>query len=318
MTLYHSSVLLRVAENQMRQGNANQAIETLKQALGQDPNLAEGHALLALCLLSIKRLHAAAHEAGISLTLEPELPLAHHAVGSVKMAQRRFVEAERAFKALLDLEPESAQNHRAMANLLFLTRRPDEADRFLQRALEMDPGNPDIFADMGDRCLARGDVDGAERWARQVLEQQPEHLDGLVLMGSVALRRGDVSTAREHALWALRINPQDHGALHLLTAIKSRSNWFLGLWWRYNTWMGRLGMSRAIVVLLVAFIFYRVATIATNQAGHPEVAALVQARKSCRRSRSGRSSEPTSPDTVRTDSDACSRSTPLAHRSRRA
>lgn len=276
MTLYHASVLLHMAENQMRQGNVDHAIETLKQALGQDPNLAEGHALLAICLLSTKRLHAAAHEAGIALTLEPELPLAHHAVGSVKLAQRRFAEAERAFKTLLDLEPESAQNHRSMAHLLVLTRRPDEADRFLQRALALDPGNPDIFADMGDRCLDRGEVDAAERWARQVLEQQPEHLEGLVLMGSVALARGDISKAREHALWALRINPQDYGALHLLTAVKSRSNWFMGLWWRYNTWMGQLGMKRAIVVLLVAFILYRVATIATTQAGHPELSALVQ------------------------------------------
>jgi tetratricopeptide (TPR) repeat protein len=276
MTLYHASVLLHLAENQMRQGNVDQAIETLKQALGQDPNLAEGHALLSICLLGAKRLHAASHEAGIALKLEPESPVAHHAMGSVKMAQRRFAEAERAYKALLDLEPESPQNHRAMAKLLFLTRRPDEADRFLERALELDPGNPDTLADMGERCLDRGDVDAAERWARQVLEQQPEHLDGLVLMGSVALRRGDVSTAREHALWALRINPQDYGAMHLLTGVKSRSNWFLGLWWRYNTWMGRLGMNRAIVVLLVAFVLYRVATIAMNQAGHPELSALVQ------------------------------------------
>lgn len=276
MMLYHTSVMLNLAENQMRQGNVDQAIETLKQALGQDPNLAEGHALLAICLLGAKRLHAAAHEAGIALKLEPELPLAHHAMGSVKMAQRRFVEAERAYRSLLELEPESAQNHRAMANLLMMTRRPDEADRLLERALELDPGNPDILADMGDRCLARGEVDAAERWARRVLEQQPEHLDGLVLMGSIALRRGDVSKAREHALWALRINPQDYGALHLLTAVKSRSNWFLGLWWRYNTWMGQLGMNRAIVVLLVAFVLYSVATIAMNQSGHPELSALVQ------------------------------------------
>jgi len=276
MTLYHASVLIHLAENQMRQGNVDQAIETLKQALGQDPNLAEGHALLAICLIAVKRLHAAAHEAGIALRLQPELPLAHHALGSVKMAQRRFTEAERAFKTLLELEPESAQNHRAMANLLALTRRSDEADRYLQRALELDPGNPNILADMGDRCLDRGDVDGAERWARLVLEQQPEHLDGLVLMGSVALRRGDISTAREHALWGLRINPQDHAALRLLTDIKSRSNRFLGLWWRYSTWMSQLGMTRAVVVLLAAFILYRVAKIAANQAGHPELAALVQ------------------------------------------
>jgi tetratricopeptide (TPR) repeat protein len=276
MRLYHTSVTLRLAEQQMRQGNVDGAIETLKQALGQDPNVAEGHALLAICLIAVKRLHAAAYEAGVALKLEPELPLAHYAMGSARLAQRKFAEAERAFVTLLDLEPESAQNHRALASVYALTRRRDQADRALQRALELDPGNPDIQADLGERCLERGDLDGAERWARQVLEQQPEHVDGLVLMGNVALRRKDVANAREHALWALRIDPRDHGALLLLTAIKSRSNWFLGLWWRYNTWMGRLGMERAIVVLLICFVLYRVTTIAMNQADHPELAALVQ------------------------------------------
>ena len=43
------------------------AIDLLKQALSEDPDCAEAHALLSLCLLRVKRLHGARAEAGMAL-----------------------------------------------------------------------------------------------------------------------------------------------------------------------------------------------------------------------------------------------------------
>ena len=89
------------------------------------------------------------------------------------------------------------------------------------------------------------------------------------------LRDGDVTAAREHCLAALQRDPSDVESLVLMTAIKTRSNPLLGLWWRYNSWLQQAGEARAVVILLVAFVIYRVVTIASVDAGATTVAAGV-------------------------------------------
>ena len=82
--------------------------------------------------------------------------------------------------------------------------------------------------------------------------------------------------AREHAVWALRNHPASQRALHLMAAIKARSSRLLGLWWRYSTWMGTLGDGRAILVLLGAFVLYRVGVVTAEAFGEVEVANYIQ------------------------------------------
>src|SRR5690606_30975962 len=95
------------------------------------------------------------------------------------------------------------------------------------------------------------------------------------LMGSVLLRRGAIADAREHAVWALGNAPHREAPMHLLTAIKARQSWWLGLWWRWSAWMGTLGDGRAIVVLLAAYVAYRFATATAIHYGHQDAAGLI-------------------------------------------
>ena len=94
-------------------------------------------------------------------------------------------------------------------------------------------------------------------------------------MGHVQLRRGRVEEAREHAVWALRGDPRDRTALLLLAAVKTRGNPFLGLWWRFSTWMGSLGDGRAILVLLAGYAAYRIAVISLDEADQKGLASLI-------------------------------------------
>ena len=268
--------LLHLAQSQISQGNAVQAIETLKQALSQDPDRAEAHALLALCLLEMRRIDAAAHEARLGLAADPLSPLGHYVQGAVQLGQRKLVEAESSYRTLLDLEPGNPENYRAMARLLEVKGNKTDAEAHLNKARELAPDDPQTLTALGEMQLAAGRIDEAQRLADDALRIQPEHLDGLVLRGSVALRRGDVKTAREHAIWALHLDAGDPGALRLIAEIKSRTNWFLGLWWRYSVWMGELGAGRAIFVLLGAFVVYQAATIWAGQHGQSDLASVIR------------------------------------------
>ena len=63
-----------------RQGNTAGATDQLKRALALEPERADGHALLSLCLAEQGRKGAATGEAELALATDPELPLARYAL----------------------------------------------------------------------------------------------------------------------------------------------------------------------------------------------------------------------------------------------
>ena len=266
---------LAMARRLMSIGQLGGAIDSLRGVLTLDPDHADAHALLAVCLLDQRRLAAAEYEAGRALALEPESPLALRVSARTLIARRRFKEAERRIEILRELQPESDDLWRTLAEIYGLTHRKDEQLRALERARELDPEDPETLADLGRWHLNRGDLDRAEGLARDALEISPEHEEALILMGHALLRRGDVQGARDHAVWALRNDPGSRAALHLMASIKARTNFFLGLWWRWSTWMGGLGDGRAILVLLAAYVIYRVSAIAADQHGNADLAGLI-------------------------------------------
>lgn len=267
--------LLEQARLHIQHGHIDGAMDVLRDILSRDPDLADAHAYLSLCLLRQRRGHAAAEEARIALTLEPESELAIYALAISQFAQRHFREAETHILRLLDMDPNDARYHLLLADLYNTTAQKKKVLPLLQKALELAPENPDTLSKLSDYYLEANDPGKAEHHAREALQMDPEHADALVSMGQVLLHKGDVAAAREHAIWALRREPGNSSALYLLTAIKTRSNPFLGLWWRYNTWINRIGTTRSILVLLGAFVIYRVASMAYTDAGRKDIAAIV-------------------------------------------
>jgi tetratricopeptide (TPR) repeat protein len=269
------SRLLEQARLHIQHGHIDGAMDVLRDILSRDPDLADAHAYLAICLLRKRRGHAAAQEARIALTLEPESELAIYALALSQFAQRSFREAESLILRLLDLDPNDPRYYLLLADLYAATAQKKKVLPLLQKALTLAAENPDTLSKLSDYYLEVNNLGQAEHHAREALQMDPEHADALVSMGQVLLQKGDVMAAREHAIWALRREPGNSSALYLLTAIKTRSNPFLGLWWRYNTWINRIGMTRAILVLLAAFIIYRVAFMVFTDMDRKDIATIV-------------------------------------------
>ena len=108
---------LELAQEQLQRGQALAAIETLARVLGEDPEDADAHALLALCLVRRKRLHAARLEAARALQIEPEHYFPHLAVATVASASRQFAEAEKHLLIAQTLSPEAGGVERELARL---------------------------------------------------------------------------------------------------------------------------------------------------------------------------------------------------------
>ncbi|WP_213877388.1 tetratricopeptide repeat protein [Pseudomonas sp. dw_358] len=268
----NSAYLLHLAYQRLQAGHNDGAIDSLRQLLAEDSDHAEAHALLAICLINMRRVHAARAESRLALAADPELPVAHYAMAVVAIAMRQFKPAEQHLRQLLDMEPLNPMYHRTLAELYSLTGRSALRLEQLQKALELGPDDAANLVAMAQYHRSEGHWDQAEGYARQALQSDPGHPGGVVVLGHLLLRRGETAAAREHAIWALQENANDRAALHLITAVKARESLFLSFWWRLNAWMSERGTTRAIVILLGMFVLYRVMVIALNQQGYPTLA----------------------------------------------
>ena len=267
---------LDLAIQLMRLGQLDGALDQLRALLAEDPEDGRAHALLASVLLDQKRLTAAEHEARLALLIEPEGTLALHVSARVAIAKRDFDRAKVLLDQLSAQNPGDAEAKRWQARVAGLQGRREERGRLLEAALALDPEDADLLSDLADHHFECGRIDEAERWAVRALELEPGHADSLVSMGFILLRRGRVTEAREHAIWALQQDPSDERALALLVAVKARSNFFLGLWWRWSAFMGSLGDHRAVLVLLAAFVLYRVVTVTAAHYEYEDLARYIQ------------------------------------------
>lgn len=265
--------LLELALRQLRQGQIDAAMDTLVQRLGDDPDDAEAHALLARCLLQRKRPHAAAIEARRAIEEEPESLSALLAAAAVAIAQRKLAQAQEHLHTAQSLYPDLAVVHDSYARLYLAWGREAQAGEHNRQACELDPEDTDYLALRAWLAFQAGDRAQAERWALEVLNDEPDHVEALCVLGHCALARGDADSAREHAAWALQIDPMDERALTLLGAIKARQNWLLGLWWRFQSYVSAGSRTRAVVLLLGMFLVYQITLIALDDHGQQQLIA---------------------------------------------
>lgn len=255
----------------LAQGNYPTAVEMLRHRLTENPDDATAHAYLAICLVDMRRVHAAEMEARTALVLDPGSSLGRFALVSVCMARRRLKEAESLLYDLIAEAPNTDLYHRWMGRIHRLKGRPKEAEAMLRKAVELDPEDPDNLAELAGFYLVTGKKGLAKDFARQALELQPEHQDALVAMGSVLLEEGDIQGAWDHARWAIKHDATDRGALGLICAIKAKTNWFLGAWWRFNSFVSGLGEKRAILFLVGMFVVYRLVRVWAVQTNHRDL-----------------------------------------------
>jgi tetratricopeptide (TPR) repeat protein len=268
--------LLALAFELYSSGRAQDAIDALCELLGESPDDPTAHALLAMCLVSRKRLHAANLEADNALALAPDNPFALMSAGWVAFAHRRFADAEARMLGALELDPDSAALHRECARYYHLVERHADARRLAEDALQLEGDSPDGLALLGAISLDQGQREAAADLAMRALAGDPEHVDALVLLGRCQLAAGDVDEARDRAFEALSVNPEHEPARGLLCSVKARQNWALGLWWRLQSWLSSGSNTRAIALLVGMYVLYRSVVILLEGSGGEKAAQALQ------------------------------------------
>ena len=237
-------------------GQNDRAIELLKQLLSEDPNHAMCHGLLASCLLEKKRLHAAEHELAIALRLAPINAYLVLTQARVFVFKNKPKQALTCCDDALAINPELSGALLLKSNIYALLDKKSERFECLQQAASLDPNSVDVITAIGDFYHSTGKHKKAFEVASDALAMDPQDVDANVLMGKIQLVLGNAEDAEYHAMFAISQNPESEAALKLFSNIKMRKNIFLGLWWRFNSWITTAGNLKSSAILVFGYLLF--------------------------------------------------------------
>lgn len=258
-----------------QQGQDDLAIDQLRDLLSQDPQYARAHGLLASCLLAQSRLHAAEYEVKTALEINPTDAYLFFVRAQVDLHQRRFKQALQYCDEALSLSPQLVSVYLLKSEVYMLLDKRDQAYENIVQAASLEPDNEDVIVAYGEYHLAIGDYEKAEGCAKDALAIDAQAEDANILMGKIKLAQGNIPEAEYHAKFVISRNPNSSVALNLFSHIKMRSNFFLGLWWRANSWITTLGNTKAVMVLIGAYLLFNLLSQVLNDLGQPGLGELV-------------------------------------------
>jgi tetratricopeptide (TPR) repeat protein len=189
----------RVANSNFRPESFDQAARWYKEAIAHDPNFALAIAQLAMCQLrrhwltdplSEAELMEAGRLAKQALTLAPDLPEAHVAVGLFHYyGFREYEQALTEFQRALELRPNYSL---ALQFIAFVHRRQGKWDRTLdelKKSIVQDPGDPYVQGGLAETYVFLRMWKEAEDIARHALTIDPHEATAMRMLLLSSLNR---------------------------------------------------------------------------------------------------------------------------------
>jgi TolB-like protein len=146
--LYTRARFIRYGPRGQTREGVEEATELLRQAIEADPDYALAYTGLAMSYTGAwsrgyippeEALAVAGPAVAKALELAPKLAQAHTSHGALLRNQRRYEEAERAFRRAIELSPGSAIAHGELGRMLVQLGRFEEAAAEQQLAVQLDP-----------------------------------------------------------------------------------------------------------------------------------------------------------------------------------
>lgn len=239
------------------QGRFDLAESELKRHLGEQPEHAFGHALLALCHVARENWQEGTTEVTQAIALQPDLAFAHFVHARVLRGRNRPKEAIAAVLEAIRIDGEDAGHFWLLgalkADLHLWTEALDAAERGLQIDAEhVDCANLRALAlvQLGRRGEAGQALDAA-------LAKDPENSLTHANLGWTHLHAARPREALESFREALRLDPTNEWArAGIVEALKAR-NPIYGLLLRYFLWMSRLSPRARWGVVVGGYFGYR-------------------------------------------------------------
>ncbi|MBI4568971.1 MAG: tetratricopeptide repeat protein [Planctomycetes bacterium] len=240
----------------------------LRKAAATDPNNAQVHALLAMCMAARGNLKAADAASRQAVALAPDSPFSHYARARVLEDRDEYGGALKHAREALRLDPANSLSHAIIARVHLVRKTWAGAIATAEAGLAVDVECAECHAVRGMALVFSGRKHEAEQAAAGVLARDPENSLAHATMGWALLDKHDYARAFDHFRESLRIDPGNVWARDGVTeAMRARNVLYRPFLWYFRA-MSRLSGSAQWGVILglwvAAKIVHRIPRIAPS------------------------------------------------------
>jgi tetratricopeptide (TPR) repeat protein len=257
-----------------QQNRYDMAASELRLALSQDPNRADYHALLALCLAEQERFDNATEEAQRAIGLGPDMAYTHYVMSRVMLQRNRLNEARTAIQESIRLDPEDADYFHQLSIIELNARNWQASLDAAEQGLQLDPEHVGC-ANLRVRALAQlGRKTDADAAVEAALQRAPENAFTHANRGWTLLEQSDPTKAMEHFREALRLDPtMDWARQGIVESLKAKHfiyRWMLA----YFLWMSRLSSGAQWGVIVGLYVVFQAANYI--ESNYPALAVVTR------------------------------------------
>jgi tetratricopeptide (TPR) repeat protein len=192
-------------------GQAEKAVECLNQAMAMSPSSSKVPTIrtyLAMAASAQGNDDEAIRQLNQALKLNPDAANTHYNLGDILAKRRRYAEAVAQFEEVLRLKPGFAKAHCHMADALGEQGKGEEAVRHYRSALSIDPSYADAHCNLAAELVAQGKFDEAVPHATAALRLRPEFPKAQYNLAVALAKQNRTDEAVEHLREALRLRPE--------------------------------------------------------------------------------------------------------------
>jgi Tfp pilus assembly protein PilF len=230
----------------------------VRKALGDDPDNALAHSLLAICLLEREDWDAATEAARNAVHLAPESPFAHSTLARVLAERQDLDQALKSAEESLRLDPTDADTYALLSVIHNLRRNWSRALHAAEQGLEHDAEHVGCNNARAMALTKLGRTAEAGTTLASALAREPENSLSHANLGWTFLHEGNGKQALEHFRESLRLDPtDDYARAGLVEALKAR-NPIYGLMLRYFLFMSGLSGRARWTFVIGAYVLYRI------------------------------------------------------------
>ena len=220
----------------------DQAETEARQAVGQNPDDPQGHALLAVALVNQDgeaKQREAVYAAQMAVHLAPAWPWAQYILAYVYRDTGKLREAEAAVKESVRLDASDADAWGLWASLAFGQSRWQEARDLAERGLTVSPDHVGC-ANLRAMALTKLEQpDAAQSALLSALAKEPENPLTHATRGWGLLEANKPQEAMAHFQESLRLDPESEWAKRgIVEALQARNPVYRAIL-QYFFWMGR-------------------------------------------------------------------------------
>ncbi|MEM7700182.1 MAG: tetratricopeptide repeat protein [Verrucomicrobiota bacterium] len=240
------------------QGRHEEAESCFREVLARDPDSAEAHLRLAICLRSQgSKLAPALSEADEAIRLAPEHAFAHVIRSLILSDLKRFKEAITSADAAISLDPEASNGYAAMAFAYAAKEEWSSMEEWARRGLAID--SDDGFAEnlLALSLQMQGKRDAHRETVAKLLADDPNSSLAHINAGWAALQASNHRQAEEHFREALRLEADSSSArAGLLESFRARSPLYRA-YLAYCFWIQKFSGKIRWVIIIGAYVAYR-------------------------------------------------------------